>query len=73
MNRDLVQHIAAQVDEPTASKLDRALANETRVLALEIEDRELILRALEDCPDGLTELRGTLLREHVGRKQTGLA
>ena len=72
VNRDLVQHIAAHVDEPTASKLERALANETRILALEIEDRELILRALEDCPDGLTELRATVLQEHVGRKRDGL-
>ena len=40
------------------------------MLALEIIDRELILRALEDCPDRLTELR--VLQEHVGRKRDRL-
>ena len=60
MNRDLVQHIAAHVNEPTPSKLGRALANETRILALEILDRELILRVLEDPPAGLEELGACL-------------
>jgi hypothetical protein len=70
--RALVEHLVARVEEPTFTKLADALDHETRVLALEIIDRELILRALEDCPDGLTELRATLLNEHVGRKRDGL-
>jgi hypothetical protein len=31
-----------------------------------------ILRALEDCPDELAELRGVLLREHEWRAREGL-
>lgn len=60
------------VDEPTATILEHALANEVKVLALTIEDRERILRALDDPPGGLTELRGVLLREHEGRIRDGL-
>jgi hypothetical protein len=42
-------------------------------VALTIEDRERILRALEgDFPDGLAELRGVPLREHEWRRREGL-
>jgi hypothetical protein len=43
------------------------------VLALTIDDREAILRALGDPPDSLGELRGVLLREHKWRVREGLA
>ena len=68
----LVRTLAELVDEPTASLLDRALYRETTVLALTIEDRERILRALDDPPEGLAELRGVLLLEHEGRVRDGL-
>jgi hypothetical protein len=35
------------------------------IVALDIPDRDAILRVLEDCPDELLELRATLLQEHV--------
>ncbi len=41
-------------------------------MALDIPDREAILRVLEECPDELLELRATLLKEHVWRKREGL-
>jgi hypothetical protein len=41
-------------------------------LSLDIPDREAILRALEDCPEELLELRATLLQEHVWRRRAGL-
>jgi hypothetical protein len=41
-------------------------------IALTIEEREQILRRLEDCPDGLAELRGVLAREHEWRVEQGL-
>ena len=41
-------------------------------MALDIPDREAILRVLEDCPEELVELRATLLQEHVWRKREGL-
>jgi hypothetical protein len=37
------------------------------VSALTIPERETIIRALDDAPPGLEELRAVLLREHVGR------
>jgi hypothetical protein len=55
-----------------ADKLERGLALGTRVLALTIVDRESILRALEECPKGLGELRSVLLREHEWRVREGL-
>ena len=44
----------------------------TKVLALTIPERETIIRALDDPPPGLEELRGVLLREHVWRQREGL-
>jgi hypothetical protein len=38
---------------------------------LTIPERE-ILRALEDCPPGLAELRAVLLQEHTWRQRDGL-
>jgi hypothetical protein len=67
-----VRELAASVDEPTASVLAQALDREVAVVALTIEDRERILRALEECPPGLSELRGVLLREHTWRLREGL-
>ena len=45
---------------------------QTKVLALTIPQRERILRALDDAPDGLAELRGVLLREREWRVREGL-
>jgi hypothetical protein len=44
----------------------------TKVLALTIPEREMIIRALDEPPPGLQELRAVLLREHVGRVRDGL-
>ena len=44
----------------------------TKVLALTIPEREAIIRALEDPPPGLEQLRAVLLREHVWRRAEGL-
>jgi hypothetical protein len=43
----------------------------TKVLALTIPERETIIRALDDAPPGLEELR-VVLREHAGRVRDGL-
>ena len=45
---------------------------EIKVLALAVPEREAILRALEDPPAGLAELRGVLLHEHEWRVREGL-
>jgi hypothetical protein len=63
---------AAELDV-TAAKLERAWSNETRILALELEDRESLLRVMEDwCPPELGDLRATLVQEHVSRRAQGL-
>jgi uncharacterized protein (DUF1778 family) len=69
---DYVRELAGFVDEPTASLLERALELQRVVLALTIEDRERIIRALDDPPAGLAELRGVLVREHEWRVREGL-
>jgi hypothetical protein len=68
-----VETLAELVDEPTRGVLGKALDLETRIVALTIEDRERILRALADPPTtALAELRGALLEEHEGRVRAGL-
>ena len=49
-----------------------ALEAEQAMVALTIQDREAILRTLDDPPAGLAELRGVLLDEHQGRVRDGL-
>ena len=60
------RHPRLTADEPTA------YGRMTKVLALTIPERETIIRALDDAPPGLEELRAVLLREHVGRVRDGL-
>ena len=57
----------------TAERLEQAYDREARIVALDVPDREAILRVLEECPEELLELRVTLLQEHVWRKREGLA
>ena len=72
-----VLHLAASLRQAelveTAERLEHAYDREARIVALDIPDREAILRVLEDCPEELAELRATLLQEHVWRKREGLA
>ena len=37
-----------------------------------VDERAVILAALEDPPEGLSELRGVLMNEHQWRQRTGL-
>lgn len=69
---DDVRELAGLVDEPTATVLPTAIERETMILALSIDDRERILRALDDPPRGLAELRGVLLVEQEWRQREGL-
>ncbi len=69
-----VRELIKLVDEPTRSLLEKSLAFETGAVALTIEDRERILRALDDArTDALAELRGALLSEHEWRVREGPA
>ena len=55
-----------------AEKLETAYDRETRVLGLSIDEREMIIRSLDDPPESLAELRGVLVREHEWRVREGL-
>jgi len=57
--------------ENVAERLEDAYDAERKVLALTPE-REAILRALDDPPEHLAELRAVLLREHEWRVRAGL-
>ena len=58
--------------DDTAERLEDAYDAETKVLALTVPEREEILRALDDPPGSLAELRGVLLREHDWLVREGL-
>jgi hypothetical protein len=62
---------AAGADE-FADRLGRALADEVKLVALTIDERAIILAALDDPPDGLAELRGVLMNEHPWRQRKEL-
>jgi len=54
--------------------LETVYGRGARILALEIQERESILRALDDPPTkALAELRATLLQEHVARVRGEMA
>ena len=62
----------ARFDE-TADALIVALEAGQALVALSVQDREAILRALDDPQtDSHAELRGVLLREHKWRVRQGL-
>jgi hypothetical protein len=58
--------------DDTAEALVVALEAEQGIVGLSIQDREAILRALDDPPEGLSELRGVLLNDHQWRVGLGL-
>ena len=55
-----------------AGRLERALDDEVKLLALSVDERAMILDALDDPPDQLVELRATLMREFEYRVREGL-
>jgi hypothetical protein len=69
---ELVRERAERLVEPAASTLRDGLERGRATFALTIEEPEQILRGLDDCPDGLAELRGVLVREHEWRVREGL-
>jgi len=54
-----------------AERLLMALANERPVVSLTIDEREMIIRSLDDPPESLDELSAVLLREHEWRVREG--
>jgi hypothetical protein len=66
---DLVRDAGA---DDLADRLERALADEVKLLALTLDERALMLSALEDPPQDLAELRAVLLADHQWRSAEGL-
>jgi hypothetical protein len=59
-------------DEELATKLRSAVVEDDKVIALETEERQTLLRALDDPPPvGFEDLRTTLLQEHERRRAGG--
>ncbi len=72
LTAELVRTLVDLVDEPAASSLRMALDDDRIAVALTVVERQQVLRGLEHCPDGLSELRGVLLEEHESRVREGL-
>ena len=59
----LLRELARVVDRKLARRLDTALLYRAQVLGLTVDERAAILKALENPPPGLEELRATLLQD----------
>jgi hypothetical protein len=68
--RDLGQ--SGAVADELADRLERALETEVKLLALTLDERALMLAALEDPPQELADLRAVLLADHQWRRSEGL-
>ena len=55
-------------DTELADRLDRALDDQATHFAMTVDDRAIILAALEEPPNGLAEFRAVLLNEHQWRQ-----
>lgn len=55
-----------------ADRLDRAVIDGVKLIALTLGERGVLLASLEDPPPELTELRAVLLNEHQWRRGEGL-
>jgi hypothetical protein len=87
VRRELVEWLAGQLpDDPAGDRLRRALDNDTRILGLEIEERETILTGWTTRPPGsrssepcfspsmsggnATASSGALVRSALAREET---
>jgi hypothetical protein len=60
-------------DDPLVDRLESAYGRDVRVFGLDVRERGVALRALEEPPTrALAQLRGTLLAEHSARVRDGL-
>jgi hypothetical protein len=69
----LVLGLAVIVDDKELqTKLTDALAHNVDVLGLDIYEREMLLEALDDPPEGLENLRDVLLNELAWLRGEGI-
>ena len=66
---ELVSIVRTAGADELVDRLERALNDEVKLLGLEIDKQAIILAALDDPPDGLSELRGVLMNEHQWRQR----
>jgi hypothetical protein len=64
---ELARCLRLQGHLDTARTLEDACQAERDFVPLTVVDREAILRALDECPYGLADLRGVLTMEHAWR------
>ena len=67
----LLRELSRVVDRNLARRLDTALLYRAKVLGLTVAEREAILKALENSPPGLEELRAILCRIRAGARANG--
>ena len=76
VERELAQGMTARLwgynGQSPGPTIEVVEGDRVRIFALDIPERETIIRALADPPAGLEELRATLVQEHVGRVRDGL-
>ena len=70
---ELTRRLRENELDATAERLERAYDREARIVALDITDREAILRVLEDCPDDLLGLGPRSSRSAPGGSAKGSA
>jgi hypothetical protein len=70
--RNDIAWLAENVEEPTAGALRSALADESAVVTIDIEDRVRLVAALDDPPEALARLRDVLLRDLDHFRRIGL-
>ena len=65
---DLLLRVGRADDLAAAATIEHGLTMKAQLIALPIEERDAILSVLiNDPPEGLTELRGVLARDHRDR------
>ncbi len=65
----LARHMGA---DDLAARLERAVADGVKLIALTLDERAVLLASLEDPPQELAELRAVLLADHQWRRGEGL-
>ena len=69
---DLARLVRDAGGDHLADRLEQALVDEVKLLALTPDERALMLAALEDPPQELAELRDVLFADYQWRRSEGL-
>lgn len=69
---DLAEIVRAAGSDDLADRLERPRTDGVKQIALTLDERALMLSALEDPPQEQAELRAVLLADHQWRHSEGL-